>query len=91
MTEAQIHEKRHERVLSRREKRRARIRAKAEQADVERKERARRREWLADLGKTQEDLSRQALESRRTNPAMSQHPPKGAWNRVKAFFQRRHG
>ena len=96
MTEAQLHEKRHARTLSQREKRRARLRAQFQQKEADRRERIKRGQWLADIGKSQQDAAkamedqhRQALESRRTNRAMSSHTPKGFFGRVKAFFQRR--
>lgn len=91
LTATQIAAKRHERTMASRIKRLNR----AQRRQDSMREGRNRASWLAEQGKLQQDAAKalerrhqQALESRRTNRAMSNHTPKGVIGRIKAFFRR---
>lgn len=96
LTAPQLSAKRHERTMTSRSKAKAKARRYGISAQTAARNRERTSDWLMNLGMAQaksaetlEAARRQALESRRTKAAMSSHPPKGFFGRVKAFFQRR--
>ena len=95
LTQPQLAAKRHERTMTSRSKAKAKARRHGIHAQLTARGREKTADWLANLGAGQEkaaqDLQaqlRQAQESRRSKAAMSQHPPKGLINRVRAFFRR---
>lgn len=95
LTEVQLAAKRHERTMIQREKRLDRLRSQHLQAETERRARLKRGQWMADLGKSQQDAAkaledrhRQALESRRAKAAIPKHHPESMITRVKSFFRR---
>lgn len=88
LTQVQIAAKRTERTMASRSKAKAKARRCGLHAERIARNRAETSQWLSDLGKAQQEATRQALESRRSKAAMPSHPPKGFVSRIKAFFRR---
>ena len=86
MTEMRLAEKRKERTLAQRAKRKAKIRRLIQTKDAEVKQRYSHNKWLAEMGRAHQEG---AQISRRSNSTMPGYPKKGLLSRIKSFFRRR--
>ncbi len=95
LTQNEIAAKRAERTMASRAKSKAKAKRYGLRAQLTARNREKTAAWLRSMGAEQQkaklaadERHRQALESRRTQGAMPQHPKKGMIGRIKSFFGR---